>query len=59
MIVDELTANGVVEPKRLFESPFTDYAPTGPDMLFPDAEVIEIVGILRGVKANAVPAGVA
>lgn len=59
LIVDELTANGVVEPGRLFESPFTDHAPTGPDMLFPDADVVEIVDILRNVKANAVPAGVA
>lgn len=59
MIVDELTANGVVEPRRLFESPFTDYAPTGPDYYFPPANVDDIVEILHDVKAHAVPSGAA
>lgn len=38
LIVDELTRNGVMEPQRLFESPYTDHAPTGPDYVFPEAE---------------------
>jgi type I restriction enzyme R subunit len=59
LIVDELTANGVMEPKRLFESPYTDHAPTGPDFFFPDADVDVIVGILHQVKQNAVPSDVA
>lgn len=56
VIIDELTANGVVEPGRLFESPYTDHAPTGPDYLFPDADVDAIVEILHTVKAHAQPA---
>jgi type I restriction enzyme, R subunit len=59
LIVDELTANGVMEPGRLFESPYTDHAPTGPDFFFPDADVGVIVGILHDVKRRAVPAEVA
>ena len=59
LIVDELTANGIMEPKRLFESPYTDHAPTGPDFFFPDADVDVIVEILHHVKQNAIPAGVA
>ncbi|PQP14039.1 DEAD/DEAH box helicase family protein [Rhodococcus opacus] len=55
MIIDELTANGVMEPKRLFESPYTDHAPTGPDYVFPDADVTVIVDILNNVKAHALP----
>lgn len=55
LIIDELTANGVMEPRRLFESPYTDRAPTGPDYLFPDADVEVIVDILHAVKAHAVP----
>ena len=43
LIVDELTANGVMEPARLFESPYTDHAPTGPDHVFDDADVDVIV----------------
>ena len=59
LIVDELTANGVMEPRRLYESPYTDHAPTGPDFFFPEAEVIAIIEILHGIKSNAVPFGVA
>ena len=56
LIVDELTANGVMEPARLFESPYTDHAPTGPDYFFPDADVDVIVEILRDIKQHAIPA---
>lgn len=53
LIVEELTYNGVVDPARLYESPYTDHAPTGPDAIFPDADVESIVDILRTIKANA------
>lgn len=59
LIVDELTKNGVMEPARLFESPYTDHAPTGPDYFFPDADVEVIVDILRHVNSHAVPSGAA
>ena len=59
LIVDELTANGVVEPGRLFESPYTDHAPTGPDYYFPEADVDAIVDILEQVKSRALPPGAA
>jgi len=55
LIVDELTANGVMEPARLYESPYTDHTPTGPESVFPDADVDNIVHILNTVKANAAP----
>lgn len=56
LIVNELTANGVVEPARLYESPYIDHAPTGPDTVFPEADVDNIVQILKAVRANATPA---
>ena len=59
MIVEELTANGVVEPRRLFESPYVDRAPTGPDYYFPDADIEVIVEILNDITAHAVPSGAA
>ena len=56
LIIEELTANGQMEPGRLFESPYTDHAPTGPDFLFPTGDVQVIAGILDQVTANAEPA---
>lgn len=55
LIVDELTANGVMEPRRLYESPYPDHAPTGPDQVFPDAHVDVIVDILDDIRQHAVP----
>ncbi len=59
LIIDELTRNGIMEPARLFESPYTDHAPTGPDCFFPDADVEVIVDTLRRIRQTAVPDEVA
>lgn len=53
LIVEELTRNGVMDPGRLFEPPYTDYAPAGPDMIFPDADVDALVQKLREIRATA------
>ena len=42
-----------MEPARLYESPYIDHAPTGPDTVFPEADVDNIVEILNTVRANA------
>ncbi len=55
LIVDELTANGTVEPARLYESPYTDHAPDGPDTVFIDGDVDNIVEIPNTVRADAAP----
>lgn len=54
LIIDELAKNGAVDPGRLFESPYTDYAPTGPDFFFKDSDVEIIVHTLRTIKETAV-----
>jgi type I restriction enzyme R subunit len=61
LIVDELTDNGVVEPARLYEAPYTDLTARGPEAMFTAAQVDNIVSILDAVKQNAAPdaAGVA
>lgn len=47
LIVQELTSNGVMEPDRLFQSPFTDLSAQDPAEVFPSAKVIEIVKVLN------------
>lgn len=55
LIVEHLTENGVMEARRLYESPFTDHAPRGPDMIFPDADVNQLIVILDEVRSHALP----
>jgi len=55
LIVGELTNNGVMAPARLYESPYTELATTGPESMFTENEVDNIVSILNTVRANAQP----
>lgn len=54
LIVEELTQTGAVEPRRLFESPFTDVNAQGPLGVFPSAKVGEIVQVLEDIRRRAV-----
>jgi type I restriction enzyme, R subunit len=56
MIVDHLTRHGVMGAALLYESPFTDIAPHGPDGLFLPEEVDALVDVLDEVRASAVAA---
>ena len=53
-VVDELTANGQMDPGRLFESPYTDDAKDGPFGLFDEAQVVSLRGRLERVRDSAV-----
>jgi type I restriction enzyme R subunit len=53
IIIDHLTENGAMEPKRLYESPFTDLDDQGVGGLFPQADVVQIVNVLNDVKLKA------
>lgn len=56
LIVDHLTEHGVVEAARLYESPFTDLTPHGPDALFKATEMDELLRALQAVRATAIAA---
>jgi len=52
LVVDHLTRHGVLEPSQLFESPFNELAPRGPDVIFPE-RWSELVIALEDVRARA------
>ena len=56
MIVNHLTEHGVMEAAILYESPFTDRAPHGPNGLFSATQVEALVAALASVRATAVAA---
>ncbi|QJP98673.1 restriction endonuclease subunit R [Herbaspirillum rubrisubalbicans Os34] len=53
LIVQELTQTGVMEPERLFQSPFTDLSAQGPLGVFPPAKVTQIVEVLETIRGRA------
>ena len=56
LIVNHLTERGVLLPAALYESPFTDLAPTGPDAIFAFEQVDKLLGTLEAVTASATAA---
>ncbi|MBD2472389.1 DEAD/DEAH box helicase family protein, partial [Nostoc sp. FACHB-145] len=54
MIVDYLTEHGVMDAALLYESPFTDITPQGPDELFSSSHVDELISLLEEVYARAI-----
>ncbi len=53
LIVGELTANGAMAVGRLYESPFLDISPQGPEGLFPAAKVEAMVQMLDEIRQRA------
>jgi type I restriction enzyme, R subunit len=53
LVVQYLTENGVMEPDRLYESPFTDINPLGPEAIFPSGKVDQMVQVLIEIRQRA------
>jgi type I restriction enzyme R subunit len=54
LIIDHLTEHGVMDAGLLYESPFTDISPRGPDGLFPAAQIDQLVSLLGEVRQRAI-----
>ena len=53
LVVDHLTERGVLDPRRLYESPFTDLDDQGVNGIFDLGDVKELVKAINEVKARA------
>ncbi|THD06684.1 type I restriction-modification enzyme R subunit C-terminal domain-containing protein, partial [Metallibacterium scheffleri] len=56
LIVNHLTEHGVMEAAMLYESPFTDLTPRGPEELFTSAQVDELLAVIEQVRQSAIAA---
>lgn len=55
VIISYLTEHGVMEVGRLYEAPFTDRAPAGPESLFSGSDIDALVAALDEVRMTANP----
>lgn len=53
LIVNHLTENGIMDASLLYESPFTDIVPQGPEAIFSPIQIESIVSALGRVRAAA------
>ena len=53
MIIDHVTARGVMEPETLYESPFTDMNPLGVEGALGKDRAAQVIHILRDIRSRA------
>jgi type I restriction enzyme R subunit len=53
LIVNHLTEHGVMDAALLYESPFTDIAPQGPDRLLGAEQTKALIATLDHVRSTA------
>lgn len=54
MVVEHLTDKGAMDPALLYEPPFTDIAPTGPEQVFDEDRVVRLVRTIQEINDSAV-----
>ena len=56
LIINQLVEHGIVEVSLLYESPFTDIAPRGPEAIFTADQIQRIIRLLDDIKSTAIAA---
>ena len=54
LIVEELTKDGAMEDSRLYQAPFTDVTPTGPESIFDSNKVEKLFTKIKNIRLSAV-----
>jgi type I restriction enzyme R subunit len=54
MVIEHLTHQGFMDLSLLYEPPFTDLAPTGPDQVFGDQKVTQLIARIEAINQSAV-----
>jgi type I restriction enzyme, R subunit len=54
MVIEHLTDQGVMDPALLYEPPFRDVAPTGPEHLFDEEKVTRLFTKIQALNDSAV-----
>jgi type I restriction enzyme R subunit len=52
-MIEHLTERGAMDPRLLYESPFTDIDPLGVAGVFKEGEVVQLIQILQDVQGRA------
>lgn len=53
MVIDYLTERGVMDPRLLYESPFTDFDAMGVEGVFDNTGVVELIHVLEEIRRRA------
>jgi type I restriction enzyme R subunit len=56
LIINQIVDHGIVDVSLLYESPFTDVSPQGPDALFTADQIEKIMGLLDNIRSTAIAA---
>lgn len=55
LVVDYLVTHGTVDPSRMYDSPFTDVSPTGPEDLFTEADIDALLRLVDEFRETLKP----
>ena len=53
MVIEHLTDQGMMDPSLLYERPFIDVAPTGPEQVFDEASVERLIRVISQLSDSA------
>ena len=56
LIINQLVEHGIIAVSLLYESPFTDVAPRGPEAIFTAEQIQKIIQLLDDIKLTAMAA---